>query len=119
MGWIDRIVDREVKTGVERVLREKLPPLIKQAMQKAIDERIGQIVQNQPMIKFIKAAQMEMLRVDPSMDIRLAWFSSRDAINNFLKDEGIKFGDDGYDWSPGAAVDLIQDIEISHWKSKA
>lgn len=106
MGWLDSAIRRGVESGV------------KASLDKHLDAAIDKAIKNSPLITFIKAGQMEMLRVDPSMDMRAAWEASRVALVDFLSDEKIKFGDARYDWTPDAAVDLVHAMEIDYWESK-
>jgi hypothetical protein len=74
---------------------------------------------NSAAVKFIKAMQMEMLRIDPSMDVMEAWEAAKAAGRNFMADEKIKFGDPRYAWDRSAALDLIHEMEITHWESRS
>lgn len=106
MGWLDASIKRGIESG------------IKASLDKHLDAAIDRALANNPVITFIKAGQMEMLRIDPTMDVRQAWEVSRMALADFLHNERIKFGDERYDWTPDGAVTLVHEMEIDHWESR-
>jgi hypothetical protein len=103
--------------------------LIKRSAEKAVDEffqsekfdallrnGIDEVLRKNPVIRFIKSMQLEMLRVDPGMDRKRAWDTARAALSEFVDSEKIAFGDPNYDWSRAGAITLIHEMEIDHWE---
>lgn len=96
MGWLHNAIRRGVESGV------------KASLDKHLDAAIDKAIRESPLIDFIKAGQMEMLRVDPRMDVRAAWIiakgcihtvkaierkNERDDINAWQHDQGEFFDD--------------------------
>ena len=112
---LSRMFDRRIEQAVENAVKEVFDS---PKIQAKLGEIVADVVANHKGLQFIKAMQLEMLRVDPKLDVRMAWNAARDALATFLEDEKVEFGDDRYDWSASAAIDLIHDIEIYHWETK-
>jgi hypothetical protein len=83
---------------------------------KIMRDAIDRAIASSPVIVFTKAMQMEMLRVDPKMPPREAWAVAQNALRDFLHTSQIKFGDERFDWSEDAAVEIIHEMEIEHWE---
>ena len=110
MSLFDFFVRRSADKAVRDYLRSAP---FEQKLRGVVDD----IIRNDPKIQFVKAMQLEMLRVDPTMDYRKAWHVALVALKEWLDGEKIAFGDDRYDWSDDAAVELIREMEIDHWES--
>lgn len=108
-GWLKPSIDRGVKQGVERAIKEY-----------DWGGAIRKVLAG-PEYRwfwFVKAMQGRMMDVDPSMDGKLAFDVAMRAYRDFLKEEKIEFGHPDYDWSAAGARDLIEAMEIDHWESR-
>jgi hypothetical protein len=69
----------------------------------------------EPRFAFVVEMAREFHRVDSTMRGTEAIRYANECLGNFLRDEGVQFGDTAYAWDKGAAIDLARE-EIQHWR---
>lgn len=110
MALFDFLIKRAAENAVDEFFQsEKFDALLRNS--------IDEVLRKNPVIRFVKAMQMEMIRIDPKMDMRAAWDVARGTLKDFIHDEKIEFGDWRYDWSSAGAISLIHTMEIDHWET--
>ncbi len=114
MGWFQRAIDCGVRRGVEQAFDKAAAPggLIEQI----IWERMGALLPfREPLtqVGFVWALALTFREHGCGFDEAKAL--ANDTLTRFLKDEGIHFGDDSYEWTRATAIDLAQEAEIDHW----
>lgn len=57
--------------------------------------------------------------VDPTLAPQTAFDLAVQTTNEYLRDEGIEFGDEDYVWDAGGARDVADDYEVDHWERPA
>lgn len=70
-----------------------------------------------PKYPFIAGAQMCL--IEHGMGPREAWDCAADTCNNFLKEEKVRFGQDGYGWGWKDGYDLALACEVEYWDDAA
>lgn len=121
-----RKVESAARESVDRFLAsDRAKVIVDNAIGKAISDvmksdqvkrLIDQEIRKNPRLMFVLAMRDEMLRVDPTMDRRKAFNVAVRVLNEFLADEKIAFGAEGWDWSHSGARTMIRENEIEHWE---
>ena len=71
---------------------------------------------NNPAYPVVVGCQVELMK--HGIKPREAWDMSRDAIAEFLKDEGVKVGHRDYAWTVDGGAEIAQAYVIDHFESK-
>lgn len=117
--WAKRIGERAAKDAWEQqkpAIHKAVVEALEPALKKAVGEIVAEYYRKSPRFRFIKYMQAEMERVDPTMNHKASFEAARDALNEYLRDEGVQFGDSQYAWDKGGAIDVIHGYEIDHWE---
>lgn len=93
---------------------------VRQGLEKAAPDIVGicmDALMNNPAYPVIVGAQVELMKhgVKP----REAWDQARDAVAEFLKDEGVKVGHPDYDWTPAGGAEIANSYVIDFFEPQA
>lgn len=87
---------------------------------KGLESVVGTVIGSlfrQPAYPFIAGAQLRLMQ--EGMDGVEAWHRARRVFAEFMRLEGIRFGDPRYAWTPEAGAEIIDEMEIQHWEARA
>lgn len=79
--------------------------------------RVSEHTREPAEVAFTSAMADYFQRVSPTMDRDYAQLLAVGSLAEFLKDEGIEFGADGYDWGAEAAAIIGEEYETRHWEA--
>lgn len=68
-----------------------------------------------PAYPVIVGGQVRLIQA--GMAAKEAWETSRRAVAEFCKDEGVTVGHPDYDWSPSGGATIVEQFEIEHWET--
>lgn len=78
-------------------------------------DTITDIIIKHPAYPVISGGQARLIQA--GMEPREAWNVSRGVLVEFLRDEGVKFGNPAYAWDAAAGATLVEEYEIAHWEA--
>lgn len=111
--WFRKAIDRGIKSGIEKALApENLNPLIDKIVMEELRKP------EYAWFRFVKMIQAYLHRADPAISGKEGFEMARSIYIDFLRSEGVKFGDPAYGWGPDDAKALV-DEEVQHWEARA
>ena len=119
MSWLSEVLKPELKASAEKVVQEFAES---DKFKELIHDTIIDILRDAPndkpltLVGFINKMAIAMFdAANGGMTYDQAKSMASATWREFAKDEGIKFGDDGYDWTGFGAITLARECSIEYW----
>ncbi len=99
-------------TMIDRAITEGIAGATERAVPSIVDTCLNALW-NHPWFPFIAGGQVRLM--ETGMKPREAWELSRSVLLEWVKSEGVQFGDPRYGWDPEGGRAIVEECEIEHW----
>jgi len=97
-------ISNAIDVGVAGATKQAVPGIVDTCLDALWDH---------PWFPFIAGGQVRL--IETGMKPRAAWELSRKVLLEWVRSEGVKFGDPLYGWDAQGGREIVQECEIQYW----